>query len=92
MQAALLEVEDDSNILLNISSQSDPEVSDLGSKDSVATSYKMMGSSRSFLQSAKVFMAWILTGAAGKIILTVFVGLFGARGLYLLYKLIRNGI
>ena len=92
IRSKLVAVEEDSNELLNISSQNDPEVSNLGSKDSVATSYSIMGTSRSFLSSTKLFMNWIITGDAGKVLVSIFVGMFGILSVYFITKWIRNGI
>ena len=92
IKSKLVAVEEDSNELLNISSQNDPEVSNLGSKDSVATSYSITGTSRSFLSSIKLFMGWIITGDAGKVLVSIFVGMFGILSIYFITKWIRNGI
>ena len=92
IKSKLVAVEEDSNELLNISAQNDPEVSDLGSKDSVATSYSITGTSRSFLSSVKLFMGWIITGDAGKVLVSIFVGMFGILSIYFITKWIRNGI
>ena len=91
MQSNLMVVEGDSNSLLNISAQNNPEISDQGSKDSVATSYRMMGGSRSFLTSFKVFMKWMITGTAGQMLISLFVGMFGLTALYFITKWIRQG-
>ena len=92
MEGKLLIIEDSSNNLLNISAQNDPEVSDQGSKDSVATSYGIMGTSKTFLDSTKLFMGWIFTGTAGKMLVSIFVGMFGLLSVYFITKWIRNGI
>jgi hypothetical protein len=91
MQSKLLSVEGTSNNLLNISAQNNPEVSDLGSKDSVATSYGIMGNSKQFLSSFKIFMGWILAGIAGQMLVSIFVGMFGLTALYFITKWIRQG-
>jgi len=92
IKSKLYAVEPDSNTLLNISSQNDPEVSNLGSKDSVATSYGIMGISRTFLESSKGFFGWIIEGDAGKLLISIFVGMFGLVSIYFITKWIRNGI
>ena len=86
IRSKLVAVEEHSNTLLNISSQNDPEVSNLGSKDSVATSYSIMGTSKSFLSSTKLFMNWIITGDAGKVLVSIFVGMFGILSVYFITK------
>ncbi len=92
IQSKLIAVEGDSNTLLNVSSQNNPEVSDLGSKDSVGTSYGVYGSSKSFIDQIKLFMDWVLVGTASQVLISVMIGLFGMMGLYLIVKWIRSGI
>ena len=92
IRSKLLVVENDSNSLLNISAQNNPEVSDQGSKDSVATSYGIMGTSRSFLESSKSFIGWMFTGDSGKVLISLIGGMFGLVSLYYITKWIRNGI
>ena len=87
----LITTENSSNSLLNISAQNDPEVSDLGSKDSVAASYGIMGVAKTFLSSLKLFMGWIFSGANGQILTSVFAGMFGIVSLYYITKWIRSG-
>jgi len=90
-QSKLFSVEGDSNVLLNISAQNNPEVSDQGSRDSVATSYKLVGSSRGFFNSIIPFIGWIFSGPIGKLLISVFVGLFGFGSIYFITKWIRQG-
>lgn len=87
----LTSLESSTNSLLNISSESNPEVSDLGSKDSVATSYGITGSAKNFFSSIKIFMSWVLIGTTGEIIISVFGGIFGLISLYFITKWIRQG-
>lgn len=101
INSSLMSLEGESNVLLNISSESDPEVSDLGSKDSVATSYGIMGTARSESQNLLPFVKWILSPNSDSengstlvstMLLSVLVGLFGITSLYFITKWIRNGI
>lgn len=92
MQGNLVALPNNSNALLNITSETNPEISDLGSRDSVATSYGIMGTSRGFFENSKIFMGWVLTGTAGELLISVFGGLFGLVALYFITKWIRNGI
>ncbi len=87
----LSEVENEANELLNITSKTNPETSYLGSRDSVATSYKSMGSAKAFWSSAKTMIGWVFTGDVGKIIISTFSGLIGFLAFYFGYKFIRSG-
>lgn len=87
----LYSLEGDSDELLNITAKTDPEVSQLGSKDSVSTGYKMKDSGVSFWTSAKSLIGWVFTGEIGKILLGTFGGLIGFLSVYFIIKLIRRG-
>ena len=87
----LIATEDSANLLLNITSETNPEVSDLGSRDSVATSYGTTGSAKGFFETTKIFMGWVLTGTSGQILISVFTGMFGLTALFFIIKSIRQG-
>ena len=100
IESSLLQLNDGSNNLLNISSQSNPEVSDLGSKDSVATSYGITGTAASKRDAIMPFVKWVLspdpnaeegTISAGVLLVYVLLGLFGMTALFFIIKLIRTG-
>tara|TARA_R110002110_G_scaffold70202_1_gene188625 strand:+ start:684 stop:1118 length:435 start_codon:yes stop_codon:yes gene_type:complete len=90
-QSKLIVIDEDSNKILNITSQSNPDAGFLGSRDSVATSYGITGTSRSFFQESKVFMGWIFSGTSGQIIIAVIVGMFSFTALFFIVKWIRQG-
>lgn len=87
----LISVEVDSNRLLDISAENNPEVSFQGSKDSVTTSYGIVGNARNFMSSFQLFMGWILVGDSGQLIVSTLVGMFGMMSLYFITKWIRQG-
>ena len=89
---ALLEsMPQDSDKLLNTTANTNPEISDLGSRDSVSTSYDAFGTSRQTWDSTKTMMSWIFSGAIGKMLLTVIGGLLGLIAYFLIAKHIRTG-
>jgi len=88
----LVSVQNSSDLLLNITSETNPEISDLGSRDSVATAYGTAGVGKGFFTSARVFFGWVLTGTAGQILISVFIGMIGLISLYWITKAIRNGL
>ena len=92
MSSKLYEIEGDANELLNITSNTDPETSYLGSKDSVSTSFKMVGSSKKMWSSSKALIGWVFSGEIGKILIGVFGGLIGFLSLYYINKWIRSGL
>ena len=88
---SLTQTGEDSDTLLNITANTNPEDSYLGSRDSVATSYGVTGISGGFFTKFKIFLKWIMSGEVGNMLLSVFGGLFGLMSLYYIYKWIRTG-
>ena len=82
---------EDSNTLLNVTSNTNPEVSDLGSRDSVAVSYEAKGTATSYWESSKILLVWVFSGTAGKILLGVFGGMIGFLSLFYIWRFIRIG-
>jgi len=91
MNDSLYEIEPSGNQLLNVTALTDPERSELGSRDSVGTSYSSYGTGKSFWSSAKPMIGWIFTGDLGKILLTTISGLIIFLGIYFITKWIRQG-
>lgn len=92
IQSNLIDLDDDTDALLNITSNTNPEAGDLGSRDSVATSYGITGTGKSFFTNTKAFMQWIIGDTVGKILIVVIGGIIGLMSLYFITKWIRNGI
>lgn len=90
--STLVATEAEGNALLNISAESDPEISNLGSRDSVATSYGIAGNSGGFFNNMKRFFEWVVPGADGIIIISILGGIFAFLSVYFITKWIRNGI
>ena len=84
-------IEDRIDLLSNITANTNPEASLLGGGDSVTVSYGLKRSSTGFIESTQMFMSWIFEGDSGKIIISVFVGLFSLVSLYFITKWIRLG-
>jgi len=92
LSGKLLRVEEEADNLLNITSKTDPEVSQLGSRDSVASAFKQRESAMGFFTSMKIFFSWVFVGEMGKMLLSVFAGLIGFTSVYFIIKWIRNGV
>lgn len=90
-EGALLEGPQDADILLNITANTNPEVSDLGSRDSVATSYSAVGAGKKSWEQAKYLISWVFSGDSGKLLLGVLGGLIGLLSYFFIYKHIRQG-
>lgn len=87
----LIDSPEDSNSLLNITSQTNPEVSDLGSRDSVASSFEAKTSAVQYWTASKQLLSWTFSGEIGKMLLAVFAGFIGFLSFYYIYKFIRQG-
>jgi hypothetical protein len=88
----LYTIETDSDFVLNITASTNPEASELGSRDSVASAYKTKDSAIGFFDSMKIFISWIIVGEIGKMLLAVFGGMIGFASIYFIVKWIRNGV
>lgn len=87
----LLEAPVDADVLLNITSNTNPEVSDLGSRDSVAAAYSATGQSKVTFQQTKKLIGWVFAGDTGKLLLGVLGGLIGMLAFFFISKFIRQG-
>ena len=92
LSSAIFLLPEESDALLNISADTDPTESFLGSRDSVATTYGIMDMGRIFFTSSKTLISWVFSGLVGQMLLSLFGGLFGLISLYYITKWIRNGI
>jgi len=87
----LLETGSDADTLLNITSNTNPEVSDLGSRDSVATSFSATGTATSSFNDAKDLLGWVFTGTSGQLLIGTLAGIVGLLSYFYIYKHIRQG-
>lgn len=87
----LMEVNPEANNLLNITSNTNPETSYLGSRDSVATAYSTYGTAKSFWTQSITLISWVFSGVIGQILITVIGGLLGFMGVYYIIQLVRQG-
>lgn len=90
-QNNLYEIPTNSDGVLNITAQTNPEASFLGSRDSVATGFSATEESRNSWALAKNLISWTFTGEIGKMMLAVFGGLIGYLIFYFTFKWIRTG-
>ena len=88
----LIESSEDSNTLLNITSNTNPEISDLGSRDSVAVSFQTAGGATSYWKSSKKMLTWVFSGTSGKILLGSIGGIIGFLAIFYIWRFIRNGL
>lgn len=87
----LAQVSEDSNRALNITAGTNPEASELGSRDSVSTAFEFKKTGTGMFESMKLFFSWIIRGEAGEMLLAVFGGMLGFLVVYYGLKFIRTG-
>lgn len=88
----LLESPTDSDVLLNITANTNPETGDLGSRDSVASAYSASGNAKEIFETSKDLIGWVFTGTPGKILLGSLAGIIGFLAWYFITKFIRQGL
>src|SRR6056297_1446895 len=71
----LQNVSNEADDVLNITANTNPEVSELGSRDSVASSFQNKKTASGYWQSTKVLLSWIFSGTIGKTILASIAGI-----------------
>jgi len=91
ISSRLLEVSNNAEDVLNTTSNTNPEISDLGSRDSVTSAYSMKGVGTDYWKAGKLLLSWVF-GDTGEYLLIIFGGIIGFLALYYIIKLIRNGI
>jgi len=87
----LYESQEDSNTLLNVTSNTNPEVSDLGSRDSVAVSFGAKGTATSYWESSKTLISWVFSGTSGKILLGSFGAMISFLAMFFIWRFIKSG-
>lgn len=87
----LVETPTDANTFLNITSNTNPEVSDLGSRDSVAAGFESKGTASANWDDSKKMIGWVFSGDTGKVILGVIGGLITFLTGFYIWRFIRAG-
>lgn len=88
--ARLTETPSDANSLLNITANTNPEISNLGSRDSVSTSFGAKKSATNNWKSSKKLLEWVFSGDSGEILLGVIGGLLAFLSMFYIWRFIRG--
>ena len=91
ISSKLYDTTDDADNVLNITANTNPEVGELGSRDSVASGYSATGSGKGFFESIKILISWVIVGEMGEMLIAVFSGIIGFTSFFFIVKWIRNG-
>lgn len=87
-QSKLVALNETGDVMLNITSYTDPEASYLGSKDQVATAYKMAGSSKESWEASKKMLSVVIPDVK---IIIIFSSIILFSMIYFIIKLLRLG-
>lgn len=87
----MAELNTNSDTLLNITANTNPEASQLGSRDIVATGFGAKATASGSWENAKNLISWVFSGSTGKMLLIVLGGLIGAGFYFYITKHIRQG-
>ena len=91
LSSTIFQITDDTDLLLNVTANTNPTEGFLGSRDSVSSSYGITDIASGFFASMKTFLSWIFFGIVGQMLLVIFGGLFGLYSLYYIIKFLRTG-
>jgi hypothetical protein len=91
ISASLYELDTGTDVILNITSKTNPEVSNQGSQDSVASSFKYYQTSKGLWDSSKSLIGNVFSGAVGKMLLVVISGMIAFGFIYYITRLVRSG-
>lgn len=91
LSTTLTATPDSADNILNVTSNTNPEVSDLGSRDSVSASFEAKGSATTYWENSKTLISWVFSGTIGSLLLGVIGGLMGFLSLFYIWRFIRSG-
>lgn len=86
----LISLDKDSDLVLNITAETDPEKSDLGSRESVASAYETYEDGKSFWKNSIILLNWVFVGDIGEILIGTIGGIIGFIGVYYVYRFIKG--
>lgn len=80
----------ESDEVLNLTAEMDPEKSQLGSRESVSSSFSIFSSGRSIWTQSMSLLSWVFQGDVGKILIGTIGGMIGLLGVYYISKFVRG--
>jgi|GEM_PF-1442157 len=87
----LTEIPEDANFLLNITANTNPEISQLGSRDSVAAGFESKTTASANWEDSKKLIAWVFSGDSGKVLLGVIGGIITFLAGFYIWRFVRAG-
>ena len=90
LNSKLVGIETESDGDLNLTAEMDPEKSQLGSRESVSSSFSIFSSGRSIWTQSMSLFSWVFQGDVGKILVGTIGGMIGLLGVYYISKFVRG--
>lgn len=84
------EIPQDSESVLNDTANTNPEISDLGSRDTVTVGYETKKTPGEIWEGSKVLLSWVFSGDSGDLLLAVIGGLIGFMITFYIWRFIRG--
>lgn len=88
----LISITGDSDSMLNITANTNPETSDLGSRDSVSVAYESKSIAYDNWENSKEIIAYVFSGTSGIVLLSVFGGIIGLLTVFNIWRFIKTGL
>lgn len=90
LNSKLVGIGTESDEVLNLTAEMDPEKSQLGSRESVSSSFSIFSSGRSIWTQSMSLLSWVFQGDVGKILIGTIGGMIGLLGVYYISKFVRG--
>lgn len=90
LNSKLVGIGTESDGVLNLTAEMDPEKSQLGSRESVSSSFSIFSSGRSIWTQSMYLFSWVFQGDVGKILIGTIGGMIGLLGVYYISKFVRG--
>lgn len=87
---SLEEVQGDANSLLNITANTNPEIGQLGSRDSVSAGFLSGSTAKSKFTAAKTLIVWVFSGTTGALLLGIIGGIVTILTVFYIAKFIKG--
>jgi hypothetical protein len=90
MTNKLVKIDVEIDSVLNLTAKMDPEKSQLGSGESVSSSFSIFSSGKSIWTQSISLLSWVFQGDVGKILVGTIGGMIGLLGVYYISKFVRG--
>ena len=90
LSSKLIGMETETDGVSELTADMDPEKSQLGSRESVSSSFSIFGSGKSIWTQSRYLFSWVFQGDVGEILVGTIGGIIGLLGVYYIYKFVRG--